>query len=1120
MSPRPIAPFIRGKDGDRDRDRDRDRDHHNYGSSSDESSSSAAAPSHGGRSGGGRAARSGPGSAGPAPQTGLARRQSTSDSTGEVFSRKPKRTYRACLPCRSRKLKCDLGDPDAPSEGPCRRCRRESRDCIFNPRPARNFELLPSRGGGQSAPSSGSVTPADPTASNLPIPQHAQQQPPSHLSHVQNHHHSQPALPPVSSGPHDAGSAASTSAHVQFDVANPYGFPLLGMAPGSIPAWAATPSMYSPHHAAAALMAGTRLPSPSALVRGTAVPQFFMPSPLSLPTRQLHPTPTNLPAMTAPTYIRPALPSRASGSSEQNPHGSKRRKAEDYEPPPIDEGDEEDELDGLEGKEGREDGVHGGPVEDVTLEEAVERARGDRSRASSRNRTGNSRVLLASTLHNPSDALRLLATASSLRSTVSGDGSPSHQNGLIASPDVEVGGTTTPQGGAVLHRKESHQSGRMSPSRVAKLGGWSNWAPIAEGLLTQPEAEVLFSFFEAEMAPLYPLLSPNIFHLSHLAILTSTESLLLCAVITIAARYSAILLPDRAAQIHALCAAWIRQELIYLLDGTSSLRHISSVEALLLLTEWPSSPLIHRTDAALARQEADEDQDEGERETSKALKTSNQYDSMSWTYLGLAVRLAQELGMHNTALYGLDARDGDGPSWESERILRAWIYCYNADRHVSVRLGRNAVVQSYMSSAWWEKVTQRASLDVQKRGLNELWAERTLPQGLLAALMGTIQERLYPNKEITRSLLRTGHWESFIRSLDHELRSMATKTKGVLKQGNVESTLLRIEIDYIRLYGNAIALRALQERLRRRVKANDLLFVSPSLLNLQEGPWIIDALAAAQAILQQTVIFLEPKGYLRLCPSRIFQRIMFAATFLFKALAVGVVEHGQSKTIGLLEQGIAALRHASVDAVHISRGFSVLLTRLQAQCVPAVLAEEGLVDPTQPSYPPSPRGLAIVDDATVQATMHGLHGDNDSVLGEVPIDPATADDPTSVMKGATPSGGTAGDSMSVFGETINMHGPPDTRHHHHAQNSSNPHPPHQGNGTDPNPAISTSASEFGLLAFDLPWQWDPTLNTVDVGKEQDTLFASIFAMNQGGNEAANHGDQLGLFGTLVGDDAF
>jgi len=52
----------------------------------------------------------------------------------------------------------------------------------------------------------------------------------------------------------------------------------------------------------------------------------------------------------------------------------------------------------------------------------------------------------------------------------------------------------------------------------------------------------------------------------------------------------------------------------------------------------------------------------------------------------------------------------------------------------------------------------------------------------LPQLMGTIQERLYPNKEITRSMLRTGHWESFIRSLDHELQMMTFKAKNMLRK--------------------------------------------------------------------------------------------------------------------------------------------------------------------------------------------------------------------------------------------------------------------------------------------------------------------------------------------------
>ncbi|KAK8853288.1 hypothetical protein IAR55_003992 [Kwoniella newhampshirensis] len=45
----------------------------------------------------------------------------------------PKRGYRACVHCRLRKARCDLGDVNAPSEPPCSRCRREQRDCVFLP---------------------------------------------------------------------------------------------------------------------------------------------------------------------------------------------------------------------------------------------------------------------------------------------------------------------------------------------------------------------------------------------------------------------------------------------------------------------------------------------------------------------------------------------------------------------------------------------------------------------------------------------------------------------------------------------------------------------------------------------------------------------------------------------------------------------------------------------------------------------------------------------------------------------------------------------------------------------------------------------------------------------------
>lgn len=43
-----------------------------------------------------------------------------------------KRVYQACIPCRRRKVRCDLGSVDDPEDPPCQRCRRESKECYFS----------------------------------------------------------------------------------------------------------------------------------------------------------------------------------------------------------------------------------------------------------------------------------------------------------------------------------------------------------------------------------------------------------------------------------------------------------------------------------------------------------------------------------------------------------------------------------------------------------------------------------------------------------------------------------------------------------------------------------------------------------------------------------------------------------------------------------------------------------------------------------------------------------------------------------------------------------------------------------------------------------------------------
>ena len=54
-----------------------------------------------------------------------------SPSTGRPELREFQRAYKACIPCRKRKSRCELGADDYAAGRPCARCRRELKECVF-----------------------------------------------------------------------------------------------------------------------------------------------------------------------------------------------------------------------------------------------------------------------------------------------------------------------------------------------------------------------------------------------------------------------------------------------------------------------------------------------------------------------------------------------------------------------------------------------------------------------------------------------------------------------------------------------------------------------------------------------------------------------------------------------------------------------------------------------------------------------------------------------------------------------------------------------------------------------------------------------------------------------------
>lgn len=73
-----------------------------------------------------------PAPAGAVPQQQQS--QAAAGAAGNSNNNQPghQRTYQACIPCRRRKVRCDLGSVDNPHDPPCLRCRREAKECFFS----------------------------------------------------------------------------------------------------------------------------------------------------------------------------------------------------------------------------------------------------------------------------------------------------------------------------------------------------------------------------------------------------------------------------------------------------------------------------------------------------------------------------------------------------------------------------------------------------------------------------------------------------------------------------------------------------------------------------------------------------------------------------------------------------------------------------------------------------------------------------------------------------------------------------------------------------------------------------------------------------------------------------
>ncbi|WVW87145.1 hypothetical protein I302_109202 [Kwoniella bestiolae CBS 10118] len=493
--------------------------------------------------------------------------------------------------------------------------------------------------------------------------------------------------------------------------------------------------------------------------------------------------------------------------------------------------------------------------------------------------------------------------------------------------------------------------------------GWQRWQPIVMGTLTADEARSLLYFYRDHLNPCHPLISPEVFHTSNLGQLLK-ESILLAVLIATAARYynpvdlheDGRLSETGSRTIRAHLMDWILRRLSFVAMGQNA--SIGTVEALLILSEWPPEPSA-LSDTGLL----DPFQEQNDRSSPCKL-----YDDVSWALTGMAVRVAQKLDLQDERTY----LDKSQPDWVVTRRYRTWTNCLSADRHASVRLSRASLMQE-MSTAWYRTIS----------GIGYLTGDTTFPLPRvhlshreilsvveLTHIIGLLQELLYISPEVTQELIKTARFESTLHRLKPELDSLWQRqisdlpSYPTLDQNDEPFTAdelrqvrWRMDHDYVKLYANSIAMRASQNRLLQRHKhknREDRVF-SANVIQSSEGSFIIEAVDAAISLVKCGVA-MERKGVLKYCPNRVFLRLVFASVFLMKAMSFGAVAPPEQDTVDLQYDLIKALKAVAVDENHVASYLSTLLERV----FPSIPTE-----PSRPSSDQSMEGPPLTDQSTL-----------------------------------------------------------------------------------------------------------------------------------------------------------
>ncbi|RMJ28351.1 hypothetical protein PHISP_00828 [Aspergillus sp. HF37] len=498
---------------------------------------------------------------------------------------------------------------------------------------------------------------------------------------------------------------------------------------------------------------------------------------------------------------------------------------------------------------------------------------------------------------------------------------------------------------------------RQNVSDVDVLRIWRGCRFVKGGWFTAHEAVLLMDRFFQNMAPVSPIMTDFFAsHRTHYWLLTQ-EPVLCCTILMISSRYHTPPGPFGASRgwfIHYRLWQHCQHLILRIVLGQEKLskaktRHLGTVEALLLLSEWYpralhfppesdgwDSDLMYTAPNQQDPPPPTEESPMQDRWKEDVVEPTRRSDQMSWMLVSSALALAHELGV-----FDQQDRSGVASARPANPDVRNYLQQldFRRKRMPSLLFVISNLLSSRIGCTSLMPYCELPSLDSLLL-VNPQWTNLMKSWVDLTKLTQTVREKVFSKSNYF------GRRHVDFEPLEQLGAQLARWKQNHQEIGNPRyDDIIHIEYEYLRVFANSLGVQAIAERVLSDTAPQgtiDAVFVSRARqinISRNEYDYIEEVVDSACAILAR-IVSLGHEKPLQYLPIRVFLRMISSSIFLLKALALGVRSTKLQESLDLLDQTIAALQSDQLDDIHLVSRYAALL-KIQVSRLRQTLASVG-----------------------------------------------------------------------------------------------------------------------------------------------------------------------------------